>query len=154
MKPSASTASVISNSGEAIFGSTTVAASGRKISAAPKPEKPRAVAATKALASRKASRGVERSEGRRSSMAGEWSRTRRSAGAPMTLPDACDVARAVARNPRGGTFVPAWNAVFLSNLATREALDSKEAKEDDMRKLALSIAAAAVVFTAAPALAQ
>src|SRR5205807_7510057 len=30
----------------------------------------------------------------------------------------------------------------------------KEAKEDDMRKLALSIAAAAVVFTAAPALAQ
>ena len=48
MKPTASTASVMSRSGEAIFGSTTVAARGRKISAAPKPEKPRAIAAMNA----------------------------------------------------------------------------------------------------------
>jgi hypothetical protein len=68
MKPSASTASVISRSGEATCGETTVLASGTKISAAPKPEKPRASAAMKATPSRKASEPVERPGGRRESM--------------------------------------------------------------------------------------
>ena len=66
MKPTASTASVMSRSGEAIFGSTTVAARGRKISAAPKPEKPRAIAAMNAETSRKTRAPVERPGGRRS----------------------------------------------------------------------------------------
>ena len=62
MKPSASTASVISSSGEATCGATTVLASGTKMSAAPKPEKPRAVAAMNAVTSSVASACVERRE--------------------------------------------------------------------------------------------
>ena len=77
MKPTASTASVISSSGEATCGLTTVPASGTKISAAPKPEKPRASAAMNAVTSRKASARVERSGGRRSDIS-----TRREGARP------------------------------------------------------------------------
>src|SRR6185503_20230757 len=77
MKPSASTASVMSRSGEATCGLTTVLASGTKISAAPKPEKPRAIAAMKAVASRKARPRAERSGGSRS---GIWNLVARRAG--------------------------------------------------------------------------